>query len=63
MTKTEWIARCKAQYIRRGEDPRWAEMFAATKADDQADLHGASTIAWERPEDVADEDLAEEARQ
>lgn len=60
MTRTEWIARCKAQYIRRGETEHWAEMFAATRADEQAELHGASAIAWERPEDAADQDLAED---
>jgi hypothetical protein len=59
MTRTEWINRCASRYIEAsGIDAERARDFANTCADQQADLNGASGLAWDSPEDAADEDMS-----
>lgn len=57
MTRQEWTNRF-ARRLRK-LDPavswQWAMRYAASAADDQAELHGSSGLAWQSPEDAADE--------
>ena len=61
MARQEW----KNRYARRLRklNPaitwQWAKMEAATAADDQAERYGFSGLAWQSPEDAADEHDAE----
>lgn len=57
MTRQEWTNRCARQLRLRKPDLAWrhALMEARGLANDQAELHGASGLAWQSPEDAADE--------
>ncbi|WP_148237975.1 hypothetical protein [Alicycliphilus denitrificans] len=60
MVRDEWIRRCAARYVAAGDvEPVMARLYAQTRADDQAELHGESGAAWISPEDAADEDMAD----
>ena len=58
MTRREWTTRFARRC--RKLDPavtwQWAMRYAATAADEQTDLYGASGLAWQSPEDAADEE-------
>jgi len=57
MTRREWTTR----YARRVRelDPRvswqWALRYARDAADEQAEINGASGLAWQSPEDAAED--------
>lgn len=64
MNRTEWTTRCAARLIAAGGHTQaWARLEAETCADEQAELHGASGAAWARPEDAADQSLADDAEE
>lgn len=55
MTKDEWITRCARRLVAQsGCTPRWARMEAGNLAAAQAELNWASGLAWQSPEDAAD---------
>ena len=61
MTRGQWIGRCaKRLQVLNGSDKKAAWVTAAELADQQADLHGSSGLAWQSPEDVADQFVADE---
>lgn len=62
MTRQEWTNRAARQLRLRKPDLAWrhALMEAGGMAEEQAELHGASGLAWQSPEDAADEFDAEE---
>lgn len=62
--RSQWITRCAQQLekLARFTVPT-AHDLASTLADEQAEQNGASGLAWEAPEDVANQwaiDTAEE---
>ncbi|MFT0138752.1 hypothetical protein ACEK07_21255 [Alcanivoracaceae bacterium MT1] len=57
MTRQEWTNRCAQQLWKRDSSRSWQSVLrrAGTLADVQSDLNGASGLAWQSPEDAADE--------
>lgn len=60
MNRTEWTTRCAARLVSGGYTASWAQLEAETCADEQAELHGASGVAWVHPEDAAEQALADD---
>lgn len=56
MTRADWINRFTTRARALGADhPR---IIARAAADEEAELHGATMLAWRSPEDVAEEWVA-----
>lgn len=57
MNRRDWTNRCARQLRKRYPSMSWpvARMHAGGMAEDQAENNGASGIAWQSPEDAADE--------
>lgn len=55
VTRNEWKKRFTARYRQlTDEPPPWLRDAAVVAADEQEELHGASGVAWESPEAVAE---------
>ncbi len=54
--RDEWLKRCAARIMRNENiSIELATQFADAMADDQEEINGSSGIAWELPENAADE--------
>lgn len=54
-----WVEQCAARFIFRGGlDAAGAKDFAEACAEQEADINGPNPAEWEKPEDVADEDMS-----
>lgn len=61
MTRTEWVNRCAKRLMAlTGEPWNYCLRDAGTLADTQFEEHGASALAWEAPEGVAERDVDED---
>lgn len=55
MTRTEWVNRCAKRLMAlTGDQWNYCLRDAGTLADTQFEEHGASALAWEVPEGVAE---------
>ncbi len=58
MDRATWLQRCSERFIKTGGmQPLIAAQAAEGCAETQAEVNGASCVAWDGPEDAADEEM------